>query len=156
MKIHETFKAALHSNIFDGKLPAKVLADRIGKTYTYFCNAANEAQPESHFQAKDIIPLTLLSGSFDLLDFIETQCGRVSFKIPEVDGEVSTLVKELAQLTDEFGDVLHELSDAMRAGSESGRGISRGERRRIDRECDELIRHICRLRAAVQHETEKN
>lgn len=155
MKIHETFKSALHSNIFDGNVPAKQLADKIGKTYTYFCNAANESQPESHFQARDIIPLTLLSGSFALLDYIESQCGRVAFQLPRPDGEVSSLVSEIAQMTDEFGDVMHELSDAMRADSDGGRGVSRGELRRIERECDHLIRQVCRLRAAVLEEVEK-
>ncbi len=82
-----TFKAALHENVFDSGIPAKVLADKIGKSYTYLANAASDTQEDSHFQAKDIIPLTLASGSTVLLDFLEHSVGRVAFNLPKVDGK---------------------------------------------------------------------
>ncbi len=153
--IHETFKSALHANVFDTAVPAKQLADKVGKSYTYLANAANPEQFESHFQAKDIIPLTLASGSFALLDFIEHSVGRVSFQIPHICGEVSAVAAELSLVTSEFSDLLHEVSEAIKPQGENGSSISRRECRRIEQECDHLITELCRLRAAVREEADR-
>jgi len=80
----QTFKGALHEVVFNSAVPAKQLADKIGKGYTYLANAANESQEESHLRGRDIIPLTLATGNYSLLDFMEAACGRIAVRLPDV------------------------------------------------------------------------
>ena len=151
----QTFKSALHDNVFGGKVPAKALADKIGKSYTYLANAANESQEESHFQARDVIPLTLGSGSFALLDFIERSCGRVAFVVPYIGGSTSKVVNETSNITAEFSDLMRELSVALDERGEDGQQVSQKEAARICRVGEELIKGVCRLIEAAKSEARR-
>lgn len=137
----QTFKGALHEVVFNSKVPAKRLCEDVGKGYTYLANASNESQEESHLRGKDIVPITKATGNFALLDFMEAACGRVAFKIPELDKHESASFNEAVITTIEH---LGELSRKYREFM-SDNILSVNEKRELESTKFEIMRHVMGL-----------
>jgi hypothetical protein len=137
----QTFKGALHTVVFDSKVPAKQLADNVGKGYTYLANAANESQEDSHLRGKDIVPLTIATGNFALLDFMEAACGRVAFKIPELGKVGAEAFNEGVIATIEhLGELSREYREAM-----ADNILTVDEKRKLEALKFEIMKHVMGL-----------
>jgi hypothetical protein len=137
----QTFKGALHDVVFNSKVPAKQLADNIGKGYTYLANAANESQEDSHLRGRDIITLTNATNNFALLDYLEHACGRVAFRIPEL-GKIGASSFNEAVITtiEHLGELSRKYREFM-----SDNILSVDERRELEALKFEIMRHVMSL-----------
>ncbi len=134
----QTFKGALHSVIFDSKVPAKQLAELVGKSYTYLANAANESLDESHLRGRDVTVLTNATGNFALLDHLEASCGRVAFRIPEL-GEIDaeSFNEAIVSTVEHLGELTRKYKEFM-----SDNILSVDEKRELEALKYEIVRHV--------------
>jgi len=92
----------------------------------------------------------LLSGmDTSALDEIESACGRVAIKLPDIHDHADLQAEVLAS-GKEFGDVCRAISNAISPDSHKGRRISRRELDGIHREIDEAVAQLYELLAAVE------
>lgn len=136
----QTFKGALHSVIFDSKVPAKQLAELVGKSYTYLANAANESLDDSHLRGRDVTVLTNATNNYALLDHMEASCGRVAFRIPELGSEGESFNDAIISTIEHLG----ELSRKYREFT-SDNILSIDEKRDLEALKFEIVKHVMGL-----------
>jgi hypothetical protein len=102
---------------------------------------------DRHFPAELSVPLCKLLDSYEVLDFIERQAGRLAFSIPQPDSKeradaikVQRLLKEVAEAV---GSLCAALEDGIIEGKEAEATVS---------ELDDVIRHCALLRFWVQQQ----
>ncbi len=146
-----TLRDALHENIHESSVPIKQIADFMAISYSYLANAGNPNMEDGpHFQLKHLIPLTKATGNFSALDYVERAVGRVAFVVPSIGADVSEVITELSSVTQGFSHLLLEMSKAL-----EDKKIRLNEIPGIKRECEHLIRNVCRLLAAAKQEAAK-
>lgn len=84
--------------------------------------------------AKSIVPLTLATGRFDIVQFLCQQVGGVFVPRPSGVLATGTLLERLAAVTAEFGDLHRASSAALRDGA-----VTAGEAGAIDQQLTELV-----------------
>jgi len=145
-----TLKDSLHENIHESNVPIKQLCDILGISYSYLANAGNPNLEDFNFQLRHLIPLTKATNCFATLDYIERALGRVAFVVPTIGADVSEVAAEVAAVTMEFSHLMREMSEALKDGA-----VQTYEWPDIARECEHLIKKVCRLNEAAKLEAEK-
>jgi hypothetical protein len=92
-----------------------------------------------------IPPVTNATGNCALLDALESACGRVAFRMPDITNPTQDLVLEIAGTIRKFGDLATSSGQAIHDG-----GISHAELHQIEDEGYETIQHILRLMSAAR------
>jgi hypothetical protein len=126
-------------------LPLADIAERVGTNVAYLRAAASQYDETHQLQARLIVPITVATGNFALLDFMERMVGRVAVRLPDVDVADVDLFAMSARLVKEVGDTL----DAVRAAVADGR-ITAEEVDRIDCEVHQMHQAAAALEAVVR------
>ena len=143
-----TYNEAVYQVVHRSDIPPKQLAAILGVGESTLYNCANPNMDEPALSRKHIIPLTLATRNFAILDHFEQACGRVAFEIPPADGGLSKVAGEVAAVTCEFGQLLEQVAAALR---DDGR-VTGPELRKIEREAADLHRALARLMAVAARE----
>ncbi|WP_305043875.1 phage regulatory CII family protein [Geoalkalibacter sp.] len=109
----ETYNEAVYAVVHGSGVPIKQLAARAGIAESTLYNCANPNMEEPALARKHIIPLTLATRNFEILDFFEEQCGRVAYELPAADCPLSEIAKEVSTVTRKFGVLLLRVSQAL-------------------------------------------
>lgn len=143
--IHEAAYDVLRAS----ELRMATIATRTGIPYdtlkSWTVEPDNPAQSYRAMPAHQVVPITLATGNFRILDVMEQAVGRVAFALPAVTDAPRDVLTETAAATREFGDVLTALGRAVAA-----RRISAGEMDQIEDEAYEAIAEILRAVAAAR------
>lgn len=142
-----TLKDVLYEVIHQSRLDKKVLAERLGISYQMLMNAANPDLPEFKFQARLIIPVTMMTGDFRVLDYLEASCGRVAYQLPEIPKGMDEIHSLVSASVKEFGDVLTEAGKALADGR-----IDLWEAKRLEKEIIDQVRVVMALLEAVKRQ----
>ena len=133
-----SLKEALHTMIENSELPAKALAEALDINYSMLMNAANPNLPEFRFQARHLIPLTRLTGSFAAIDHIENSLGRVAFSIPKTnDSDTKTIQDDLLETISDFGKLVQDTSETLLPGH-----MRADEVKRLESDAFQLMRDL--------------
>lgn len=108
-----TLGEVLYCVVHHSRIDAKTIAERLGIKYTYLVDAANPDRDEAQFQARLIVPVTLVTGNDALLQYIASRCNGVFFPMPNVDGSHADVLEQTAKAVREFGDVLTSSAQAL-------------------------------------------
>ncbi len=136
---------AIYHAVHHSDVPTPTLAERLGVRLGYLCDAANPDRDTAQFQARLIVPITLLTGDFTMLDYLEREVGRVAFAVPQSPaGEHADLFTALAEAMRELGEDAESLRIAVDDGT-----ITSEEAEAFEREADETIAAIARMKAIV-------
>lgn len=146
----ESYNEAVYEVVHRSGMPIKQLAALLGMAESYLYNCANVNQEEPTLPRKQIIPATVLTGNFAILDHFEHACGRVAFEIPKAAGPLSRVTAEVSKVTLEFGHLLKEVSEAL---ADDGR-VDEQELVTVKLKCRDLHRALARLEAAAKKEAE--
>ncbi len=136
---------AIHCLVHHSDLDARQIAERLGVRYGYLLDAANPDREDTQFQARLVVPLTVLTGRYDLMDYLEREVGRVAFAVPQSPaGEHADLFTALAEAMRELGEDAERLRLAVDDGT-----ITSDEAEAFEHEADETIAAIARMKAIV-------
>lgn len=139
-----TLKDVLHDQIHESCIPLKILAVKLGISYSYLANAANPDLEDFHFQLKHLIPLIENTNDLQVLDYIESAVGRVAIELPHIE-DPKLIHTELCRTIKEFGDMTQAAGRAMEDNK-----ISVSEAKRIEKETMELISQAMLFLKSVQ------
>lgn len=138
---------AIRANIFTNGY-VQDLASRVGcearELYRVSTDPDNRSEEHRHLLAKWIVPITLGSGRFEILDWLEHQVGRVACVRPAPTVVAGTLVQRIASVVHEAADV-QQLGAALLLD-----GVLPDEAQQIEREISEAQRELEALRLAVR------
>lgn len=81
----DTLEDALYALIHRTSMSAKAQAELLGVSYTRLVNTCLESAETAFHHTRWIIPQTLATRDFVLLDYLEMRCGRVAFSLPAVE-----------------------------------------------------------------------
>jgi hypothetical protein len=130
------------------------IAQEIGVSENYLRSASSLYDDTHQFQARLIVPITLATGNFVLLDHFERSVGRVAITLPTValDDE-SDLFTPMAEIAQEVGHVAAEIQAAFRDHQ-----LAPEEMDRIEREIHHAHEALARMEALLrkQLETERS
>ena len=140
-----TLKEALHQVISNSPIPPKALAEELGIVYYYLMSSVNPELPEFRFQARNLIPLTRLTGDFTAIDHIENSLGRVAFELPAAGAGIEETQAKLLETINRFGLLVTNASEALKDGK-----VDSWEAKTMERDAFELIRETLRFLDSVQ------
>lgn len=107
----DTLEDAIYALTHGSKMPAKAQAELLGVSYTRLSNSCHESSETAFHHPRFIIPQTLATRNFVLLDYLERSCGRVAFPLPEVAApkDAEQYRAALMQVAKELGEAAGEL-----------------------------------------------
>lgn len=151
----ETLRQAFYQLVHQSGVSIAALAEAAGiQTLSYLYNAANpNLEGESHRpQLHWLVPLTLKSGNYVVMDFLEHQVGRVGVMLPTVDGSVAPATPEnlptyVCHLMAEIGDVARESSARLADGD-----LSHVDRLQIEKEVRDVMQKAAQILVAMKVE----
>ncbi len=73
---------ALYQTFHNSKVPAKVIAQRIGVSYQLLANGLN-LNSDFKFSAKHFLPLMKISDNYVALRYLSEQTGHIMYRLPE-------------------------------------------------------------------------
>jgi len=150
MKRPQSYNEAVYEVVHNSGIPIKQLAAQLGIASATLYNCANPNMDEPALARKHIIPLTLATRNFAILDYFEHTCGRIAYELPRVDASFGEVAGEVSNITREFGEVLERIAAALQ---NDGR-IDRTELAAIRQECLDLHRALERLLAVAARDVE--
>lgn len=144
--IFMTQKECLYKMIHQNRKPLKLIAEEIGVSANYLYRAALPDPDESEtgsgcrFPLNKLVPVTISTGDFALVDSIEQSLGRVAFPLPKPSDALSDICRLAMAAVKEFGELMAEMEADMADGS-----ISQTEADRIRKEGYEAVQSIMNL-----------
>lgn len=99
---------AIYHVVHESVDPPKALADRVGLRVGYLLDAANPDRDEVQFQARWIVPLTLVTGNDAIVAQLAHAVGGVFYRVATHGRPDEHTAKSLK----EFGDYLHTVAVA--------------------------------------------
>ena len=110
-----TFEEALSAVVHYSEKSPKELASLLGIAYSTLCNCANP-DCDCNLRASQVLPATLFSNNYAILDYFERGVNRVAFAIPKPTGSVRALHSHLGSTVDEFGRLLEKFAEVIADG----------------------------------------
>lgn len=148
--VPEDLGQAIYCLVHHSMLPAKQIAERLGVSYTYLLDAANPDRDEHQFQARWILPATLLAGNFVILDYLERQTGRVAIALPPAAPGTRDLFEATADVCQSLGATTNTIRDALADGR-----VTKGEGEAVRDRVHRLQSDAARLEALVLAQVER-
>lgn len=135
------FKDSVQETVHKGKLPVAQLAERIGKSPSYVYNCANpNLEDDFHLQGREIIPLTLASENYAVVNYICKGVGGVFLRVPQVEGIDLSLSENILETIEHLAELRRKYKEAMKDGV-----LSRSERRELEALKYEIVTHVMSL-----------
>ncbi len=134
----QTLEDALYDLTHHSDVPAKAQAEALGVSYQRLVNSCVGSSSETaHHPTRFIVPQTLLTRNYVLLDYIERQVGRVAFTLPEVqmNDTAENCRVRIMRITRELGDVA---GTAEKGFADDGR-LSLKEKAACEKEAYDLV-----------------
>lgn len=127
------------------------IAERIGRSENYLGKAVSKYDDAHPLRGDLIVPLTLATKNYALLQHLATAVGGVFFPLPAVDdnGKNLDVIEQTANVVGEFGDVLTDVRRALADGI-----VTPEEAERVAIEGNEAIAEIARLINLVQRKAQ--
>ena len=119
----DTLEDAVYELIHSSVVPAKAQAEHLGVSYTRLLNSCLESAETAFHHTRWIIPQTLATRNFVLLDYLEMRCGRVAFTLPEIEApkDPEKYRAALMQITAELGEAAGILEKGLAVDGELNR-----------------------------------
>lgn len=89
------------------------IATRIGKSENYLAKATSKHYAEKPLRGELIVPLTLATNNYAIVEHICEAVGGVFFKLPKVDAANRDVLEHAGRLATEFGDVMTSAATAL-------------------------------------------
>jgi hypothetical protein len=121
----------------------KQIAERIGKTEGYLRASSSQYDDSHKFQAELIVPITVATGNFAILDYMERQVGRVALTVPDGLGR-GDVFERTADLMRELGEAIEEIRRTLTDGR-----VEAAEAERVKKEIHDIQRAAAALQACV-------
>lgn len=130
----DTYAEATHNVCYRSRDPFKVIVERAGIPESV---ARDIADPARSREARpgEMVRLTLASGSWELLDLVERNAGRVAWCLPDVSS-TSAIPSLTAESAKEFGEWM------LAAAAAINKGTTFTEAAALEREAHELIAKV--------------
>lgn len=144
-----SFAEALDCVAHHSDLTLREIAERVGKSENYLRAACSQYDDSHKFQAELIVPLTIATGNFALLDYLEQAVGRVAIVLPRetTQSEYFDLIVSLAR---EFGEAATEVQRAVGDGH-----VTPEEADRVHKEIQDVHAAAAKLDAAIAAQVEQ-
>jgi len=125
---------------FCAKAIAKVMNKHINYVYRLAdVRGLTEQDHYNHFPLEHLAELTLATGDYRLLDFIEKECGRVGVMVPTIYND-SANIKLAAKVLKESAEAAEEWLNACEDGV-----ITEREKLKVFQQADEAIKALAAL-----------
>jgi hypothetical protein len=152
-----TMKDAIYEVVHRSKKPLKQIAEETGMSVSYLTRAALPDQEESEngsgcsFPLKKLVPVTLSSDNYAIVNHILYQLGWVGIPLPKGDMKLSDACRLSIKAVKEFGELMAEV----------GKGLSDGrvddqEFERIRKEGYHALQAVNNLLACLEKNREEN
>ena len=107
--------ASLISRVVEAKAEydIRLLAQQLGTNYR---SLMYWIRGERHLPAHLLPQMCLLLNNYEVLDFLETQAGRVAFKVPKPDIDLEKELAAISNLIREVGDALESVGETLADG----------------------------------------
>jgi hypothetical protein len=128
----------------------KALAHALGVSYQTLCRWCNEFLTDYCIPPHMIIRLHRLTTDPRLVQFICRHTNHLAVPVPEPLAEFPEITRAVGASSREFGELLHEIGQALDAAGDGGPGITPGELDRIRKEAHEAMAAIAALLKAVE------
>lgn len=141
MREIETLDDAIYSLVHHSDLPAKAQADVLGVSYSRLVNSCIESAEWAHHHTRWIVPQTLATRNFLLLDYLEMRVGRVAVPVTHqgdlyrTAGLTSSVSGDMLQIATEMGEAAAAIQQCIRDGR-----LTIGEAKRCRKELWDLVR----------------
>ncbi len=117
------------------------IAARIGRPDSYLRKATSQYDDAHPLRGDLIVPLTLATRNYALINYLARECGGVFIQMPAVESaDHGDIVRQTTTVVGEFGDVLADLRTALADGH-----ISTSESDRVSVQAYEAIAETLRL-----------
>lgn len=147
-----TFAEAVDCQLHHSEVPLGVIAERAGIRESYLRTCASQYDETHNLQAKLLAPITIASGNYALLDFIERLVGRVAIRLPRGCAVADDdLFAAGARVASEMGDVFEEIRRAF-----EDKRITEDELARVNREVHEAHQALASLGDIVRRLAERS
>jgi len=153
-KLVKTLKQATYDTIHHHPtLSVEAIAEQMGMSASYLYRSAT-LDPDTdgpdasgvRFPLKQLIPLTRVTGDYQVLDLIEFTLGRIAIPLPQPGkGSTTDMQTKALNAVVEFGDLIREINFSITDGN-----ISEEDRRRIEREGREAVQSIMVLLQSIE------
>lgn len=144
-------KDAIYETIHHSKKPLKQIAEDVDMSVSYLTRAGLPDSSEMEngsgcpLPLKKVVPITVSTGNFAILDCMEWQVGRVAIPVPDADKCLPDLCRITLRSVSEFGHLMSEVE-----GSLKNNVIERHEIARIRTEGYHSIQAIAALLATLE------
>ena len=144
--------AILHELVKDAPsgLPAKFIADRIGRDYNTLMSELSR-QPGHKLGADIVLPLMKLTGSIQPLKVMAAEMGVVCVALPVEGNGCHPVHRQCMVAVQEFGELMGTTADALEDST-----ITRTERDTIAAKGYEALASIVALLKAVEQDVNKS
>jgi hypothetical protein len=137
-----TLEQALYEVVHRSDQTIHVLADSIGKTYSYLADAANPNREGHRFQLRWVVPITRASGNDAIVRYLAHAVGGMFVRLQpagvSMDAQTSAVLKEV-------GELLIEASSASADGK-----VTREEAEKVAREADQAIEALMAFKESMR------
>lgn len=141
----QTFAEALDCLAHHSDVPLTQIAERVGRDVNYLRKATSQYDEAHPFRGDLIVPVTRAANNFVLLDYLESQVGRIAIALPGAEpGRQDLLAHQLAVVR-EVGEDAAAIERALHDGR-----VDAIELPRLKREIEESVKALLTLKAALQ------
>lgn len=137
----EDLNGALYEMIHHSAMPAKAQAAVLDVSYSRLVNSCLDSVEWSHHHTRWIVPQTLATRNFTLLDYLEMQVGRVAVPVTaqrdlyRASGLTSSISGDMLQIAQEMGEAAAAIQQSIRDGK-----LTPSEAKRCRKEIWDLVR----------------
>ena len=107
--------ASLVSRVIEAKAEydVRLLAQQLGTNYR---SLMYWIRGERHFPAHLLPQICVILNNYEALDFLESQAGRVAFKVPKPDFDLEKELAAVSSLIREVGEALESVGETLADG----------------------------------------
>lgn len=110
------------------------IAAKTGQRENYLAKATSKNYEEQRLPGDLIVPVTLATKNFAIVDWICAQVGGVFFQLPEVDPANVDVIEQSGRTASEFGDVMRSAAVSLADGK-----VTVDEARDFRQQVNELV-----------------
>jgi hypothetical protein len=137
----DSLNDAIYDVVHHSAMPAKAQADILAVSYSRLVNCCVESSEWSHHHTRWIVPQTLATRNYTLLDYLEMQVGRVAVPVTQQQdlfrssALTSSISSDMMMVAKELGEAASAIQQCIRDGR-----LTPSEAKRCRKELWDLVR----------------
>lgn len=137
----DSLNDAIYDMVHHSSMPAKAQSDLLGVSYSRLANSCIESAEWAHHHTRWVVPQTLGTRNYILLDYLEMQVGRVAVPVsnqPDLfrsSALTSSISSDMLMVAKELGEAASAIQQSIRDGQ-----LTISEAKRCRKELWDLVR----------------